>query len=109
MLDKAERTRDKYAGAAAELDILYDVLGCMNDTIDLLPDDDINFFIEASKRITDLKLKLDSQAAEDFGAKTKTDKDHIKFIFFNSAAKELSKKYNSRYEKISNYIASWMK
>ena len=83
MIKKALRTRDKYAKAAAELDVLDKCLSEMKNLHSLIPANEIDK-IEyiRQKVITKYKCFLENQAAKDFAGKVRFDEFPVSDIYF---------------------------
>ena len=99
MIIKSKRTREKYAKAAAELDIMGKCLSNMKNTTDLLPAKEIDYLIKVYNKISYLRIILESQAAKDYAGKEMFGNMHISDIYF-SPNKKYNKDYSSRYDEM---------
>ena len=82
MVNKAFRTRDKYAKAAAELDALEKCLGHCDNAKELLPAVEADKLIKWHDSIMLMKVLLEDKAAKDFAGKEELEELHISDIFF---------------------------
>jgi hypothetical protein len=83
MIKKALRTRDKYAKAAAELDILDKCLLKMKNVHSLIPANEIDKILYLrDKVIAKYKCFLERQAAKDFAVNVRFDEFPVSEIYF---------------------------
>lgn len=83
MIKKSERTKKKYAAAAAELDALENSLSFLQNTIELLPAQHIDYFMVIRHKINSFRVILEHQAAIDHAGKLEYDENDISRIFFS--------------------------
>lgn len=82
MVNKAMRTKDKYAKAAAELDALEKCLNCMENAKALLPAHEIDELISFYYKVNYLRVLLENKAVSDFAGDIKFNEASIIDIFF---------------------------
>ena len=71
MIKKSMRTKEKYAKAAAELDVLEKCLRNSNNAMELLPAKEIDYLCNLIYKISMLKIILENNAAKDYGSTDK--------------------------------------
>ena len=103
MIKRSERTKKKYAAAAAELDALENSLSFLENTMQLLPAQHIDYFMFIRHKINSFRVILEHQAAMDHAGKLEFDENDISRIFF-SPDRIKNKDYRLRFEELKEKV-----
>ena len=104
MIKKSERTKDMYVKAAAELEVLTDVLHQMRYTKCLLPAKYLDRLLYCFDIISTSKCVLESQFAKDFAGKVAFEENYLYSIYFNSDCQRLAEEYKVRRDEMRSLI-----